>query len=172
MKTSPAAIALALVVLSTSAAVPVEAAELTSSQFRKFRGRYLGEVSGIAGNASLGSAPVGPFLTSLTVSGKRTELLVPMISGLYTAGRHRIVWRKPTGTSKRALLVGVYSGSFTNSVGNTVKVSGSRRLTLRDRGRSFTKRRYVARFADNLTESFDVTGATSAAQDIKGTLLK
>jgi|LakMenEpi03Aug12_release.lakeMendotaPanAssembly.Ray.scaffolds.fasta_scaffold315795_2 hypothetical protein len=146
------------------------AATLTPSQFRKFRGRYTGSVSGIAGNTG-GSGAVGPFATSITVSSKSTEILTPMLSGLYFAPRHKIVWRKPTGTSRRAVLVGTYVGTFTNDVGVQYSAQGTRKITLIDRGSSVAKR-YAASLTDDLKEVFPATGATAAAARIAGTLVK
>lgn len=165
---------LLLLVLTTVAlpAGPASAAELTRAQFRKFLGRYEGAVSGIAGNATLGTKPVGPFATRFTVTTRRSELLPPMISDLYTAVRHRIVWAAPTGTPRRAVLVGLYRGTFLNQAGVPIQVAGSRRLVLRDRGASFSKRRYVSGLTDTLAENFAATGRTSAAQNLRGSFRK
>lgn len=146
------------------------AATLTPSQFRRFQGRYAGSISGIAGNTG-GSGVVGPFATSITVSGKSTETLTPMISGLYFAPGHKIVWRKPTGTTRRAVLVGVYVGTFTNGFGTQYSARGTRKITLIDRGSGVAKR-YAAGLTDDLKEVFTITGATAAAARLTGTLLK
>jgi len=145
-------------------------APLSPSQFRKFQGRYLGSVAGIAGNAS-GSGSAGPFAASITVTNKSSELLNPLLAGLYYAPKHKIVWRKPTGTAKRAVLIGVYVGTFTNEFGTQYTARGMRKIILRDRGAGLP-RRYVANLTDDLKEVFATTGATAAAGDFLGTLVK
>lgn len=146
------------------------AATLTPGQFRKFHGLYTGPVSGIAGNTG-GSGQVGPFTATITVSSKSSEILTPMLSGLYVAPTHRIVWRKPTGSTKRAVLVGVYVGTFTNVSGVQYAAKGTRKIVLVDRG-SGTAKRYAAALSDDLAETFVISGATVAAGRFSGNLVK
>lgn len=151
-------------------ATAVSAATLTPSQFRKFQGVYNGRVAGIAGNPS-GSGSVGPFAASITVSNKSSEMLTPLLSGLYFAPKHKIVWRKPTGTARRAVLIGVYVGTFTNAFGTQYTARGTRKIVLLDRGAGVPNR-YAASLTDNLKEVFKITGATAAAGDFSGNLMK
>jgi pectate lyase len=146
------------------------AGTLTPSQFRKFQGRYTGSAAGVAGNTG-GSGQVGPFATAITVSNKSSEMLAPLLSGLYVAPTHKIVWRKPTGTARRAVLIGVYVGTFTNGFGTQYTARGTRKLVLIDRGSGMTKR-YAATLTDDLKEVFTVSGGTAAAAQLAGTLLK
>lgn len=146
------------------------AATITPSQFRKFQGAYKGSMAGIAGNTG-GSGSVGPFATTITVTNKSSEMLTPLLAGLYFAPKHKIVWRKPTGTAKRCVLVGVYVGTYTSGFGTQYTARGTRKIVLVDRGSGVTKR-YAASVTDDLKEVFATTGATAAAEDLSGTLLK
>ncbi len=146
------------------------AATITPSQFRKFQGAYNGSMAGIAGNTS-GSGSVGPFAATITVTNKSSEMLTPLLAGLYFAPKHKIVWRKPTGTAKRAVLIGVYVGTYTNAFGTRYTARGTRKIVLIDRGSGVTKR-YAASVTDDLKEVFTTTGATAAAGDFSGTLVK
>lgn len=146
------------------------AAPLTAAQFRPFRGRYTGEVSGIAGNPT-GSTAVGPFTASVVVRSKRREQLSPLIDNLYHERSHQIVWRKPNGTPRRAVLVGIYRGTFHDSSGAQYQVQGTRRLVL-TRRTAKGARRQVARLSDNLKEVLLVSGNPLAAQDLAGRLRK
>jgi hypothetical protein len=166
----PLSAALAAAFFFSPSAPTAFCAELSSAQFRKFRGTYSGGVSGVAGNATAGTASVGPFETRIRVRGRRSEQLRPLISSLFTAEQHRIEWARATGSRTRARLVGTYRGTFTNSEGARVRVSGSRRLTLTHRQGAASGRRFVARMQETLTETFDVTGAVSANQRLRGTL--
>lgn len=148
----------------------VGAAPVTRAQFRKFRGRYTGEVSGIAGNTG-GTAAVGPFSAVIVVSTRRSEMLTPLIGTPFVSQRHRIVWRQPTGTAKRVILKGIYRGTFLNPYGVQMTVTGTRRVVLNDRGRTAAKR-YAASLSDDLRETFTVTGSTSAGSILKGRFLK
>lgn len=139
------------------------AANLTPSQFRKFTGRYRGTVSGIAGNSNLGSTQVS-FETAIRVTGRRVESLVPLISNLHAAPTHRIVWRKPTGTTRRAKLVGVYTGTFNNGLVSG-PVSGTRTLFFTDRGATKVAR-YTVGFKDSLRE------VSYSGQNLSGGLRK
>lgn len=145
------------------------AGTLTPAQFRKFQGRYQGSVSGIAGNVIYGSKPVGPFSAIMNVSSKSSEVLSPLISGLYFSKSHKVVWGKPTGTTSRVVIKGVYQGTFVYS-GVLHKLSGARTLTIQDRGAKVKKNRFVAQFSDTLTESELVSGRVVAAEKISGTL--
>ncbi len=147
------------------------AATITPSQFRKFQGTYNGSMAGIAGNVELGSGSVGPFAATITVNNKSSEMLTPLLAGLYFAPKHKIVWRKPTGTSKRAVLIGVYVGTYTNAVGTRYTARGIRKIVLIDRGSGVTKR-YAASVTDDLKEVFSPSGTQAAAADLSGRLLK
>lgn len=157
--------AFGLFVFALDAAV---AAPITNAQFRAFRGRYTGEVSGIAGNLT-GSQAVGPFASTIVVRSKRSEMLTPLISNLYSQNAHKIVWRKPAGTRKRAVLTGVYRGTFYDSYGAQYMVQGTRRLVLTQRTVKGSKRR-VAQLSDDLRETFVASGNPLAAQDLTGRL--
>ncbi len=159
------------VVLLLIAGTVVDAATLNRRQFRKFHGRYVGNVSGIAGNASLRSEPVAGR-ARIIVTSRRSELLVPLLPIFFERPRHRILWRQPVGNARRATLVGLYRGNYTNPAGVPMRVSGTRRLVLRDRGPAFRQLRFATGFSDNLTESFAVTGQTSASQNLNGLLRK
>lgn len=139
------------------------AAELTPAQFRKFKGRYSGNVSGIAGNNNLGSSQVS-FRTRILVTQKNGEFLVPLISSLHAEPRHRIVWRKPTGNTRRCKRTGVYIGTFTSGL-TTGPVAGSRILNFTDRG-SGGPNRFSVRIKDTLREE------GFSGQDIGGLLKK
>lgn len=165
MKTVASCVLAALLAASSASA-----ATLTPGQFRKFQGRYVGAVAGIAGNTA-GSGSVGPFAATITVTNKTSETLPPLLSGLYAAPRHKIVWRKPVGTTRRAVLTGVYVGTFTNAFGTRYTARGTRRIVLVDRGAGMAKR-YAASLSDDLKEVFALTGATAAAGDLSGRLLK
>ncbi len=131
---------------------PISAAELTPAQFRKFLGRYVGEVSGVAGNAVANPGVPVRFTSTIRVTAKSSELLAPLIKDLHALPTHRILWRKPTGTSRRAVRVGVYVGNYVSSDGRFFgPVTGTRRLVFTDRGPRF-KKRYVARLTDTLKE--------------------
>ncbi len=144
------------------------AARLTNAQFRPFRGSYTGAVSGIAGNPT-GSMAVGPFTSTIVVKSKRSETLTPLISNLYSQRSHKIAWRKPTGTPRRAVLTGVYRGTFYDVYGAQYLVQGTRRLVLTRRTVQGTRRQAV-RLSDNLKEVFVVSGNTFAGQDLTGRL--
>lgn len=159
------------VVLLLAAGTVAEAATLSRAQFRKFHGRYEGNVNGIAGNATLGSSRVS-FRSRIIVNSRRSERLLPIIGDLFDAPRHRIVWRQPMGNARRATRVGIYRGTFINSVGVPIRVSGTRRLVLRDRGPAFRQLRFATSFSDSLTESFEATGRVSASQNLNGLLRK
>ena len=146
------------------------AATLTPSQFRKFQGTYNGSMAGIAGNTG-GSGSVGPFAATITVTNKTSEMLTPLLAGLYFAPKHKIVWRKPTGTARRAVLIGVYTGTYTNSFGTRYTARGTRKIVIIDRGSGVTKR-YAASVTDDLREVFATTGATAAAGDLSGRFAK
>lgn len=139
------------------------AANLTPAQFRKYTGRYRGTVTGIAGNSNLGSTQV-TFETSIRVTGRRSESLVPLISNLHAAPTHRIVWRKPTGTGRRAKLVGVYTGTFSKGLVSG-PVSGTRTLSFTDRGPNRVPRCTVG-FRDSLRE------VSYSGQNLSGGLRK
>lgn len=160
-----------LVCLATAALGLGEAlpATLSSSQFRKFRGRYSGDVSGIAGNAAV-SREVGPFSTTIRVRKPRRESLRPLISDLYLLRAHTIVWRKPKGTAnRRAALTGIYQGKFTDSSGTQYQVEGMRKLVL-TRRKSKGAARYVAKLTDDLREVHALSGNPYAAQRLSGRL--
>jgi len=167
MKTPPFSL-FALLTLFVLTAVDAPARDLTTAEFRKFRGRYTGEVSGIAGNTTIPQQAIPSFETAIVVTSKPVEMPTPMIRDLYSATKHRIIWRKPTGTPNRAILIGIYSMRFTNSLGASITARGTRRIVINDRGAA-APNRYIASFSDNLKETFTLTGATSAAQDLKGT---
>ncbi len=137
------------------------AADLTTAQFRKFKGRYRGEVSGIAGNTTLSSHAVR-FNTQILVTTKNAEVLVPLISDLHANPTHRIIWRKPTGTTRRAKRIGVYTGTYNNGLVSGT-VSGMRILNFSDRG-SGSANRYTVRMTDTLRED------AYSGQDISGLL--
>jgi hypothetical protein len=145
--------------------VPGEAQTLTQKEIKKFKGEYIGSVTGIAGNASAGTVPV-TFETRVTFTGKSREFLAPQISNLHVPLAHRIVYRKPTGTSQRIEVTGYYTGTAINpTTGLPEPVSGIRKMTITDRGKG-KKARFAMQFSDTLR------GGAYSAQDIKGTLRK
>lgn len=136
---------------------------LTQKQIKKFKGEYIGFVTGIAGNTTAGTAPV-TFETGVDYTAKSREFLVPQISNLHASPAHRIVYRKPTGNDRRIKVTGYYTGTAINPTTSLPEpVSGIRRMVITDRGKG-AKVRFVMRFTDTLRE-----GAYSA-QDLKGTL--
>lgn len=138
---------------------------LTQKQIKKFKGDYVGFVTGIAGNTTAGTAPV-TFETAVKFTGKSREFLAPQISNLHASPAHRIVYRKPTGNDRRIRVTGYYTGTAVNPATSLPEpVSGIRRMVITDRGKGKNVR-FVMRFSDTLRE-----GAYSA-QDLKGTLGK
>lgn len=136
---------------------------LTNKQVRKYRGEYLGIVSGIASNTIRNSAVA--FESRVNLTGKSRELLSPQISSLYASPTHRIVYRRPTGDDRRVTITGYYVGTAINPGGFPEPVSGIRKMVITDRGRGGNVR-FIMRFSDTLREG------VNAAQDIKGTLRK
>ena len=136
---------------------------LTQKQINKFKGEYIGFVTGIAGSTTAGTRPV-TFESGVDFTGKSREFLIPQISNLHTSPAHRIVYRKPTGNDRRILVTGYYTGTSINPTTSLPEpVSGIRRMVITDRGKDKNVR-FVMRFTDTLRE-----GAHSA-QDLKGTL--
>ena len=168
MKTPPLSFVVLILLLVAGEA---SARDLTTAEFRKFRGRYTGEVSGIAGDTTRPQVIIPDFATAIVVTSKPVEMPTPMIRDLFAATKHRIVWRKPTGTPNRATLIGIYNLTFTNSMGVSITARGTRRIVINDRGAS-APQRYVASFSDDLKETVTLTGATSAAYDLNGILSK
>jgi hypothetical protein len=136
---------------------------LTQKQIKKFKGEYVGFVTGIAGSTTNETRPV-TFETAVKFTGKSREFLVPQISNLHTSPAHRIVYRKPTGNDRRIKVTGYYTGTAINPTTSLPEpVSGIRKMVITDRGKG-KKVRFVMRISDTLRE-----GAYSA-QDLKGTL--
>ena len=136
---------------------------LSKREVKKFKGTYEGEISGIAGNASLPNNSTR-FTAEVKMTGKSRERLPALISGLNAASTHTIVWRKPTGTAKRAKWIGLYVGTVTNPLTLLPEpVSGTRTVIIVDRG-SGVNFRYVMRLSDTLREG------SYSAQNLKGKL--
>jgi hypothetical protein len=155
----------ALFLAACCLAGPADAQTLTKKQIKKFKGEYIGFVTGIAGNTTAGTAPV-TFETGVDYTAKSREFLVPQISNLHASPAHRIVYRKPTGNDRRIRVTGYYTGTAINPTTSLPEpVSGIRRMVITDRGKG-KKVRFVMRFSDTLRE-----GGYSA-QDLKGTLGK
>ncbi len=143
----------------------IEAQTLTKKQTKKYKGEYLGIVSGIAGSTSAGTVPVR-FESRVTFTGESREFLSPQISNLYSSPVHRIVYRKPIGNDRRIKITGYYVGTAINpSTGLPEPVSGIRKMVITDRGKDKNVR-FIMRFTDTLREG------GFAAQDLKGTLGK
>lgn len=153
----------ALLAILVMAIAPAGGADLTAAQFRKFKGRYQGNVSGIAGNNNLGTRQVA-FQTRIQVNSKGGEFLVPLISDLHAASRHRIIWRKPTGNIRRCKRIGIYTGTYSNGIVSG-SVSGMRVLNFSDRGAG-SANRYTVRIKDTLRED------GYSGQDLGGLLKK
>ena len=136
---------------------------LTKKQVKKFKGEYIGFVTGIAGSTSAGTAPV-TFETGVDYTAKSREFLVPQTSNLHASPAHRIVYRKPTGNDRRIRVTGYYTGTAINPTTSLPEpVSGIRRMVITDRSKGVNVR-FVMRFTDTLREG------AYAAQDLKGTL--
>jgi hypothetical protein len=164
MKTRRSTLCRALITALVCFTATAGAQTLTGKQIKKFKGEYLGPVSGIASNTSRDGAVA--FETTVNFTGKSAELLTPQISNLYASPTHRIVYRKPTGDDRRLKITGFYVGTAINpSSGFPEPVSGIRKMVITDRGEGKNVR-FVMRFSDTLREG------VYAAQDIKGTLGK
>lgn len=156
----------ALFAIAMLFAVAVEASSLKPSEIRKFRGTYRGPVAGIAGQASGNpGAPIGPFEATVNYAPKRAELLRPLISNLHSQAAHRIVYRKPTGTKKRMVVVGTYN----RAVSASLQIEGRRTMVFFDRGKG-KKPRYRMRFNEELKEI--ELGSVASAHRVSGTLRK
>lgn len=136
---------------------------LGKREVKKFKGTYEGEISGIAGNASLPNNSTR-FNAQVKVTGKSRERLPALISELNADPSHTIVWRQPTGTNRRVKWVGLYVGTVTNPLTLLPEpVSGTRTLIIVDRGRDVNFR-YIMRLTDTLREG------SYSAQNLKGKL--